>query len=581
MRYFLLLAASFSSCAWSLSSRSSVCHAAYHSGTLLAKTKETFRLADLQYLEAKLQLETHAPFFLSGSPTTTTTSFHCHRLVIDAATGSSLLEISFTNQTDSTSKSVGNSHGDPAHKVRSHNSSLISTWPPPLPPLSCLERCEWIADVLVQAESAPELIRQVSRMPFTKRNGDEKNDHHTVVGSELGPWTLKYLLMGSSSTPQDRVPRNFTQSTLLCAVAQAISLPAALDPEQATDQLMILHVSSGSDTENENQHTATNRFYLVRQLPKSTRRDASSNSNKPSIVQRWAHRPFPYSSAIHPTVAEIVIDLLKHLAVSRILLDRRLLGGSISSSSDDDDVDKRWEKLSSSTSSSSLTLLDPTCGSGTFLAVALDRGFRTVVGCDSNPTCIEGTKANLLDNLGCQEASETKLERDERTNATVPTTWWFEHQSKGILLSTRDSSMSLQSTLRGTSSCNNKKLMIDCVACNLPWGINTGSQKDSLNEENWQIIQSVRKILREDRVPCAFVSKAGLFEQASPLFESYGFRTLGTAHIPQKNFVIPGGSKQRRKLIFADESGSQQNANGRSDCVVTIVETIPFKRCDY
>ena len=44
----------------------------------LAKTTETFKLSDLQYLEVRLQCR----------------DFECERLVLDAATGSSLLRLS-------------------------------------------------------------------------------------------------------------------------------------------------------------------------------------------------------------------------------------------------------------------------------------------------------------------------------------------------------------------------------------------------------------------------------------------------------------------------------------------------------
>jgi hypothetical protein len=59
---------------------------------------------------------------------------------------------------------------------------------------------------------------------------------------------------------------------------------------------------------------------------------------------------------------------------------------------------------------------------------------------------------------------------------------------------------------------------------------------------------------------CAFITKD---ESLQHEMESLGYKVIGSAHVPQRNFILP--SSKKRKKNKAERDGS-------SDCVVTIVQ---------
>jgi hypothetical protein len=241
----------------------------------LAKTTETFKLSDLQYLEAKLQA----------------TSYECERLVLDAATGSSLFRLC----------------GYRLHDIFKKNK---------LP--SSLRRCKWIAE---------ELLKILRKDAWFEEHEWDTN----------AAWTLEYMRM--DDIDDRKKPTEYTSKSLLNCVAQAIQIPAALNPATATDRLQI--VDTGRD------------LFLIRLLLQT---HVPSHS---IIGKEWKQRPFPYSSAINPAVADIVTALVFDLV---------------------EQYTGKTARISS---------LDPTCGSGTFLAFALARG-ATAQGWDTNPACMDG-----------------------------------------------------------------------------------------------------------------------------------------------------------------------------------------------
>jgi len=384
----------------------------------LAKTKETFKLADLQLLEAQLQAD----------------EYTCRRLAVDAATGSSLLELI-----------VGESSPNFEERVRGRDLS------------SSLRRCEWIGSVIAKEATAEQLVAVLKQTKQTMK-----------------PWTLNYQMLKSSMEGQ-LIDRRYSQRTLLCAVSQSLEAPAALDPATVNDKLLLLETESA--------------MFLIKMISTTLEQSLSISSN-------WSHRPFPYSSAINPEIAEIVVDILVHL------------------------VDK---------TNHTAQLLDPACGSGTFLAFAMDHGLE-VVGWDCNERCIQGCRANLEHIFG-----------EERVQ-------------KACQLQLRDSTVAIDPAFSP---------VVDCVACNLPWGLNTVNY----DAQNDNILMAVRTLLPTG-VPCAFVAKEELKD-----IHRHGYRVLGHAHVPQQNFTLPKGTRKRRR---GDDSDSIPNRKGRSDCTITIVKTVDF-----
>jgi len=386
----------------------------------LAKTRETFKLSDLQYLEAKLQAR----------------DYDCKRLVLDAATGSSLFCL----------------HGDHLREVFSNNT--------PLP--SSLEGCDWIASILSQGKSAEELLANI------RRDG-RFLDHNWNANAT---WTLDYMRMNDEGAATVKA-LVYTSKSLLSCIAQAIVIPAALNPATATDRLRV--VDTGQD------------LFLVRLL-----RD--TEPTEILVIKKWNQRPFPYSSAINPNVAEILIALVLDLA------------------------EQQFGK-----EPSEISFLDPTCGSGTFLAFALARG-ASVRGWDTNPACVAGA----LCNLHCMFGEESA-------------------QRCGISL--RDATQKLPD--------DSKKF--DSTIANLPWGQNSVLYYNN----NVHILESLPSSLPPG-APCAFISKDVKLQKD---MNRLGYQILGTAHIPPLGFVLPSGKKTRGKKKIRGDTAQDDSS---SICVVTV-----------
>jgi tRNA G10 N-methylase Trm11 len=408
----------------------SCCHAL----TFLCKTKETFKLAELQWLEAKLQAETSAQ------------AYTVTKLLVDRATGSTLFRLDFLHD----------------------GSFWCATSPHEIP--SSLKRCDWIAQVLNGEGSAEALIRQL-----------QEDAPHNVQDN----WNISYIRMEESEKSTKRRHPSHTKNTLLHSVAQSLPCPPALNPNDANQQLLVL------DTRKKDDRSC----YLTNIIQHS----ANCISVK-SALAKWSKRPFQYSSAINPQVAELVMDILSGLT----------------------------DTVNHDNGDQTLTLLDPTCGSGTFLALAIDKGMQ-VEAYDCNPQCVHGTRRNL----------EFLFPKDQRKTTL-----------KNTSLSVHDSANPFPSEKSNDHS-------IDCVVANLPWGINS---KDLL-DQNQRILRSVRSRI-EPGTPCAFVTR----ESDLDLFNNTGYRVLGQAHVPQRDFSLPKGTKKQH----ANELGR----NGRNQCVVTIARAI-------
>lgn len=366
--------------------------------SVLLKCKETFKLADLQLLEAQTQCEQWGG---------------CERLVLDAATGSSLLRF---DVDDDVLMEWGRDH----HKVPSF-----------------VQRSDWVGFLVASGRDPLELIANVK----------DSQD------MELQKWTLEYLRMREHA--QNVEPKmSYTSRTLLACIAQALTSCAVLDPSEAQNRLIV------ADTEDA--------LYLVCTL-----------SIKRRILSiPWSSRPFQYSSAINPSAGEILIDVLLSMA--------KVHKGS------------------------PIKLLDPTCGSGTFLAFAAAKGAH-VEGWDVNPRCVEGSQHNLDHAL------------DKRDGVVV-------RRLDATTVNTLDSS-------------------VDCVVANLPWGRNSVAYRD----EHFKILVSLAT-LAAPQTPCGFVTQDNEIHRH---LQRAGFLVVAYASIPQEGFALPKGKK------------SFQNGQG-TRCFITI-----------
>jgi len=480
---------------------------------IIVKTKESFKLADLYCMNVQLLCDS------ISSNGQQRRHYKCEPLLgggCDVATGSCLLKV---EQIDSDDASDGNSRCDHDLASALHQRRGSSV--------------DWIARAIVSnCTTVSELLARIEEKSTTTPDGGEDSSASPQLTTR--PWTISYRRVtmtaspttvnsgsGSGRSNQTR-KRKVERSSLMCAVAQSIKTPIALNSDDAEDRLIMVEADVfGTHSNGDGDDDDSVRFYLLKQMKED--RPVPSTTTTMNM-SRWSNRPFPYSSAINPTVAEVVVDILQRCleAKATSLAERK----------------------------SRCCLLDPTCGCGTFLATALSRGgfFRTVVGWDSNPKCIEGCRSNL----------EYMFDDPDRSAAL-----------DRVVLEVRDSSFPVDND----DATSVSRMSLGCVACNLPWGLNS----INYHKESYRILQGVRSSLLPG-VPCAFVSKEPLSEET---LEQLGYRCLRNACIPQRNFRLPHTSKRKNKRpAEANDDETTKTTNGiprsdrRTSCVITIAETM-------
>jgi len=391
---------------------------------------------------------------------------------------------------------------------------------------SSLQRCEWIARVLIMASSPEPLVEEIISSQAASK-GSEK--HPGLLQSLIGPWTLNHVRMMTGSRTSLSKPSPYTSKTLLCAVAHALGaagVPApALDPHTATDHLLLMETDD--------------QWYLIQKLPTSS--CASNDTERMLQAQRqWSQRPFPYSSATNWDVATMIMDLLAHR------------------------IQHRTVKAATAQPPPPAKLLDATCGSGTFLALAMDRGM-TVMGWDSNPLCVAGTLQNLAYVYGAERVE-------------------------------RDCHVAVRNCLQPSVPDDPIMTNVTCVASNLPWGVNshlrssntntdTTASADPPSPDTASLLASIRQVLSVG-VPCVFLYKENTLDDdddddghnnaesamgSSEWWKALGYQYLGHAHIPPRDFLLPMTEKHVRK---EPNKELRTRRTGRSDCVIAVVETM-------
>ena len=313
------------------------CEAWTHS--LLFKSKETFKLAEIQNLEASLQTA-YSECLPDDSHDEIALRFNLTRLVVDRATGSSLFRLDLQSKYDNkTSFANVRSDGDPGVSPRSENflRSRILT-------LSSLRRCDWIGQVIVEGCDPHELVEKLQQQQDVLLSPNRYR-------FDTNGWNLNYIkFVGEVKSIKKPM---YSMKSLLCAVAHEMPSRPSLTPALAKSLLLIV------DTVAENMNSC----FLIQCI-----NNLSKIGSKSSLQQKWARRPFQYSSAINFEIAEMVLEILMTLC-------------NDDSARGDSNHTKR-------------VLLDPTCGSGTFLALALANDFY-VEGCDINPSVADGAIQNI------------------------------------------------------------------------------------------------------------------------------------------------------------------------------------------
>mmetsp|Transcript_8692 Transcript_8692/g.16405 ORF Transcript_8692/g.16405 Transcript_8692/m.16405 type:complete len:560 (+) Transcript_8692:32-1711(+) len=396
-----------------------------HSLVLLAKTRESFKLSDLYFLQAKL---------LAQSRNWTETKL----VSMDRNTGSYLLQLDsrfvVVDDDDDVVVVAGSSMQHQTIKTSSIQQQQSSS-------CSCLlrNRLDWMAYGLVFGTSGHELVKNILSHPkyhaSTATTDADTTDTTTTttdtsqvfLGTPISnAVTLDYLCMGH--LPQ----KDYTPKNLLCRISQTIPVPVALvvggdhhhqhkgeeEEEEDKDEILVdnhtptdlivietphgvylahrvngiwlsKHYSSSSSSTSASSSKSNkkkNDKLLVAEDNKNNNNKKSDSSS--SFLKRWAGRPFQYSSAVNPMVANILVDLLFDLTVQN---HHRSCPRGVA---DGEDADMNAAVAGDEKDRRRIKMLDPTVGSGTFLAFAIKHGM-DVMGYDIQPKCVEGTIQNL------------------------------------------------------------------------------------------------------------------------------------------------------------------------------------------
>ena len=520
---------------------------AWQPSTLILKTRESFKLAELQYLEISLLVKN----------TLDEQSANCRQILVDQATGSLLIEISCIDKYNALLKTLQN-------------------------------KCEWMGWSLAQHDDCLTTNGGSSSSSASVKNFVQQISER-LEEYPIHPWSLEVKHFCDFHHRRQSHPKqqqsssssfSFTATDLICAVAQAIPVPPAvvvqqhpLDQHKSSTNLILINAQDKGLILVEKECTS-----IIIATPER-------GIFHQEFVHMWSKRPFLYSAAMNPTVTCMLVDILAQM------------------------VQRKREQPDASPS---FVLLDPTCGSGSFLAYAMASSARAggilrwshLIGWDLNPKCMEGTKENLLYIQQQQHVQANKM--------LLESTGEGDHQDPPP----SSPSISFDVQVRDSSTAAHPVLdqQISAVVANLPWGINThiqinqsankgtssttvdshdagrisssssssSSSQETKEEElcasmkdlHRDILQSTHSLLAPG-TPCAFVfppyeeddTTTDAQEAIRNMIKHSGYRIQGMAHIPPRNFELPHSRKTKKK-------NTNKKKRSTSDCVIVIAESL-------
>jgi hypothetical protein len=279
---------------------------------------------------------------------------------------------------------------------------------------------------------------------------------------------------------------------------------------------------------------------------------------------------------------------------------------------DDDD-----DEMTSSSDGVALRILDPTCGSGTFLALSLlalgGDGMRDddydaesmirkaeniveVTGIDSNVKCAHGTMRNLLHLFPHHQTTDDEddiagnVDRDDVDRWTInlpPSSLSFPSRAR---IYAGDSSNIRSFVPDG---------LFDCAIMNLPWNRNTFEYRGGRENDDDDacsirgILESTAEVLKPGS-PLMVVSgghrdhRSRGVQQANDMvvpkgtpfdirefLEGIGFIVVGEASIPPRGFRLPVSGKMRD---VPGPSAKDEKVSRNSDCSIIVAIAPPHRR---
>ncbi|KAL3796150.1 hypothetical protein HJC23_000653 [Cyclotella cryptica] len=417
------------------------------------------------------------------------------------------------------------------YSVPGTNSMNNTSTPCKLPFRPC--RFQYVAKVVAFGETPDELLANMRQ----------------AVNSRVGFWVLGH------ETFEPLTPK-VSPSMLMCAVSRLLPGEPLLDIESSVDSDVISYLIVETST----------KLYLLEkllQIQGDTIRSELAQPTTEQFRESWSKRPFHYSGAINLDVAAAVVNILSDILLSR------------ATSSDCTATKEQTSMAVTNTIPRTIRLLDPTVGSGTFVALTAMVWSRLanveVTGVDSNPKCAFGTVRNLMSLFSVNDNSLVYNDTRTKWNLNLPINELSLKSTATI--HTKDSTLLHANSLSG---------LFDCAVTNLPWNRNTfefnglhGRADDEGNrpvEVSKGILQAVASVLKP-RAPIVVISAEGsgdietsigpdLFDAGKCLVD-LGFDILGHVSIPPTGYALPSSKKKRREY-------STKKMKGRSNCQVFV-----------
>ena len=512
----------------------------------IGKSTESFKLADLYWLESCVMAHCLNQQMQKSALTAETEADLVERIAFHRPTASYLLSY-HALPVDENGNRIYNS--EISYQIIRTKTGIAKNIDLPFRPC----RFQYVAQVVASGQTPQELVENIHQ-----EIAIIKSMHHSF-------WTLEYDIFEPLKNPLHQ--RIFTSNMLMCAISRVLPGEPSLTSAGAgkdSDEIAYIIVETST------------KLYLVQKMTCSVKENFSI-SNLPilhinptlSISKHfrtaWSNRPFQYSGAINLDVAFTVVDVLRDLVKANALNHINSKASAALSSIKDD-----------ASSYGAIRMLDPTCGSGTFLALALmawgdERMNKKIefVGVDSNPKCFSGTVKNLR-KLFLQGAIENSLLECEESES-----WTLKTDSSAKVTVYAGDSVTIVPKFTETEK-------FDCAVANLPWNRNTfefrgDAEADTSSQEigtNRGILESTASALRPG-APLVVVSgerqsdnEQRIRFDAKTCLKNMGFQIIGEITVPPAGFSLPKSEKKKKGNTEKDQS--EQNKSRSSDCVIIV-----------
>jgi hypothetical protein len=364
-------------------------------------------------------------------------------------------------------------------------------------------KCQYVGEVIAKGTTPNEFIGSISQFV-----GNTSSSYNST-------WTLDYDIF-EPLRHDLYLKKDFTSTMLMCAASRVLPGEPSLSSIHAERNVAYIIVETSTE------------LYLVR---KHNTVEIDNGNITKDFRTSWSQRPFQYSGAINLDVALTILDIITDILQSRI-------------------------------TSRTLRMLDPTCGSGTFLGLALMLWNSQVeielTGVDSNSKCASGTVKNLMKLLSLDGDAAQCTESTDMWTLTLRSD---SKQSAKATIHTGDSVMLLPTIAT-------KKY--DCAVANLPWNRNTFEYQSKNSACASSDIMKATAAVLKPGAPLIVVSGGddASFD-ANQCLRHLGFDVLGEATVPPRGFNLPSSGKKKRGNT-ENNVGSRDKVARSSDCIITV-----------